>query len=223
MDSISLNKLNISSQLGNDLVNNFQEQAVQIKNTLKQVGNYDLSVGGSGDTKEYTKLVQQLKDQYASLNSMIKQYSDTFIAKTTQNIEKQKEEIAAKTTSIQAYEKQLATLEKGKNEYLALQAGSTNLTKAEKKLAQTYQSNIPQINAINKQIKATNNTEAINKFTDIIDKNFTGLCMVNLSDFDSLYGHTRDVEGYAKAIEELDVDIPIIINKLDLVSIILKS
>ena len=69
---------------------------------------------------------------------------------------------------------------------------------------------------INKQIKATNNTEAINKFTDIIDKNFTGLCMVNLSDFDSLYGHTRDVEGYAKAIEELDVDIPIIINKLDL-------
>lgn len=69
---------------------------------------------------------------------------------------------------------------------------------------------------INKQIKANNNTEAINKFTDIIDKNFTGLCMVNLSDFDSLYGHTRDVEGYAKAIEELDVDIPIIINKLDL-------
>ena len=69
---------------------------------------------------------------------------------------------------------------------------------------------------INKQIKATNNTEAINKFTDIIDKNFTGLCMVNLSDFDSMYGHTRDVEGYAKAIEELDVDIPIIINKLDL-------
>lgn len=69
---------------------------------------------------------------------------------------------------------------------------------------------------INKQIKATNNTEAINKLTDIIDKNFTGLCMVNLSDFDSLYGHTRDVEGYGKAIEELDVDIPIILNKLDL-------
>lgn len=69
---------------------------------------------------------------------------------------------------------------------------------------------------INKMIKASNNTEAINKFTDIIDKNFTGLCMVNLSDFDSLYGHTRDVEGYGKAIEELDVDIPIILNKLEL-------
>ena len=69
---------------------------------------------------------------------------------------------------------------------------------------------------INKMIKACNNNEAINKLTDIIDKNFTGLCMVNLCDFDSLYGHTRDVEGYAKAIEELDVDIPIILNKLDL-------
>lgn len=69
---------------------------------------------------------------------------------------------------------------------------------------------------INKMIKATDNNEAINKFTDIIDKNFTGLCMVNLSDFDSMYGHLRDVDGYGKAIEELDVDIPIIINKLDL-------
>ena len=69
---------------------------------------------------------------------------------------------------------------------------------------------------INKMMKASNNNEAINKLTDIIDKNFTGLCMVNLCDFDSLYGHSRDVEGYAKAIEELDVDIPIILNKLEL-------
>ena len=69
---------------------------------------------------------------------------------------------------------------------------------------------------INKTIKASSNNEAINKFTEIIDKNFTGLCMVNLSDFDSLYGHSRDAEGYAHAIEELDVDIPILINKLEL-------
>ena len=68
---------------------------------------------------------------------------------------------------------------------------------------------------INKMIKASNNIEAINKLTDIMDKKFTGLCMVNLCDFDSL-GHMRDVEGYAKAIEEFDVDIPIILNKLEL-------
>ena len=68
---------------------------------------------------------------------------------------------------------------------------------------------------INKMIKALDNNEAINKLTDIIDKDFTGLCMVNLSDFDSLYGHKRDVEGYSQAIEELDVDIPILLNKLE--------
>ncbi len=68
---------------------------------------------------------------------------------------------------------------------------------------------------INKVIKANDNSEAINKLMDIMDKTFTGLCMVNLSDFDTLYGHPRDVEGYAKAIEELDVEIPMILNKLE--------
>lgn len=69
---------------------------------------------------------------------------------------------------------------------------------------------------INKTIKANNNNEAINKLTDIIDKNFTGLCITNLCDFDTLYGNIRDVDGFGKAIEELDVDIPIILNKLDI-------
>ena len=69
---------------------------------------------------------------------------------------------------------------------------------------------------ISKKIKAVDNNESITKLTDIMDKDFTGLCMVNLADFDSLYGHNRDVEGYAKAIEELDVDIPIVLNKLEL-------
>ena len=68
---------------------------------------------------------------------------------------------------------------------------------------------------INKTIKAQDNSEAINKLTDIIDKSFTGLCITNLGDFDS-YGHQRDVEGYANAIEEFDIDIPIILNKLNL-------
>ncbi len=69
---------------------------------------------------------------------------------------------------------------------------------------------------INKAIKATTNAEAVNKLIDIMDKHFNGLCMVNLADFDNLYGHARDVEGYARAIEELDVDLPIILNKLEL-------
>ncbi len=69
---------------------------------------------------------------------------------------------------------------------------------------------------INKSIKATTNMEAINKFSDIMDKSFTGICMTNLADFDSLYGHARDASGYAKAIEELDVEIPMMLNKLEI-------
>ena len=57
--------------------------------------------------------------------------------------------------------------------------------------------------------------DTINKMTDIMGKKFTGLCVANLSDFDALYGHTRDILGYAKAIEEFDVEIPMILNKLE--------
>lgn len=69
---------------------------------------------------------------------------------------------------------------------------------------------------INKSIKSTSNSESINKLLDIMNKNFEGLCFVNLPDFDSLYGHNRDVLGYAKALEELDVEVPIIINNLNI-------
>ncbi|MBP3800085.1 MAG: phosphopentomutase, partial [Bacilli bacterium] len=69
-------------------------------------------------------------------------------------------------------------------------------------------------NEINKNIKVSNNQEAINKLLTLMDKKFTGLCMVNLDDFDSEFGHNRDVEGYKNALEELDVEIPIILNKL---------
>ena len=68
---------------------------------------------------------------------------------------------------------------------------------------------------INKMIKANDNNEAINKLLDIIDKDFIGLCIVNLNDFDQ-FGHKRDVEGYAETIEELDVELKIILNKLEL-------
>ena len=37
--------------------------------------------------------------------------------------------------------------------------------------------------------------------------NFTGLCFVNLVDFDAMYGHRRDAFGYKKALTEFDVDL----------------
>ena len=39
---------------------------------------------------------------------------------------------------------------------------------------------------------------------EIAEKDFTGLCFVNLVDFDALWGHRRNVEGYAKEIEMFD-------------------
>ena len=68
---------------------------------------------------------------------------------------------------------------------------------------------------ITKKISSGNNKEGVDKLLDIMDKKFTGLCFVNLNDFDTLYGHRRDSAGYARAIEELDVEIPMILNKLN--------
>lgn len=48
------------------------------------------------------------------------------------------------------------------------------------------------------------NTEGMNITRKMLEKNFKGLCFVNLVDFDMLYGHRRDVDGYAKAISDFD-------------------
>ena len=39
---------------------------------------------------------------------------------------------------------------------------------------------------------------------EIAEKDFTGLCFVNLVDFDALWGHRRNVEGYGKEIDMFD-------------------
>ncbi len=67
---------------------------------------------------------------------------------------------------------------------------------------------------INKALTASDNNEVINKLTDVMDKNFNGLCIATLPDFDTC-GHRRDVDGYKKVLEEFDVNVPIILNKLD--------
>lgn len=47
------------------------------------------------------------------------------------------------------------------------------------------------------------------------DKDFHGLCFVNLVDFDSQYGHRRDAAGYARALNEFDAWMPAFLEKLD--------
>ncbi len=68
---------------------------------------------------------------------------------------------------------------------------------------------------ITKKITSSSNKDGVDKLLDIMDKKFTGLCFANLNDFDTLYGHRRDVAGYAEAIEQLDVEVPMILNKLN--------
>ena len=58
------------------------------------------------------------------------------------------------------------------------------------------------------------NADGMQHTLDYAEKEFTGLCFVNLVDFDMLYGHRRDVEGYAKALAEFDAWLPSFLEKL---------
>jgi len=49
------------------------------------------------------------------------------------------------------------------------------------------------------------NTEGIQTASKIAERDFNGLCFINLVDFDMLYGHRRDPFGYAEALNEFDV------------------
>ena len=49
-----------------------------------------------------------------------------------------------------------------------------------------------------------NNTEGMAKTTELLDRDFNGLCFVNLVDFDMKYGHRQDPVGYANALNEFD-------------------
>ncbi|MDD6678217.1 MAG: phosphopentomutase, partial [Firmicutes bacterium] len=48
------------------------------------------------------------------------------------------------------------------------------------------------------------NEEGMAHTDNYVNQDFTGLCFVNLVDFDMLYGHRRDIDGYAKALTRFD-------------------
>jgi len=49
------------------------------------------------------------------------------------------------------------------------------------------------------------NAEGMAATSEVAKKDFSGLCFVNLVDFDTLYGHRRDRDGYAAALTEFDL------------------
>lgn len=61
---------------------------------------------------------------------------------------------------------------------------------------------------ITEHIFTHSNTEGMKIALDALNKNFEGLCFVNLVDFDMLYGHRQDIDGYAKAFSEFDEWLP---------------
>ncbi len=57
---------------------------------------------------------------------------------------------------------------------------------------------------ITQVVEAHNNAEGMAAADEVVKQDFNGLCFVNLVDFDMLYGHRQDIDGYANALTEFD-------------------
>ena len=58
------------------------------------------------------------------------------------------------------------------------------------------------------------NADGIEKSLQYMDQDFEGLCFINLVDYDMLYGHRNDIDGYAKALAYFDGKLPQFLGKL---------
>ena len=67
---------------------------------------------------------------------------------------------------------------------------------------------------VTKSLRTVSNMDGMDKIVDTVEMDFTGLSFLNLVDFDAVYGHRRDPEGYAKALEEFDARLPEVISNL---------
>jgi phosphopentomutase len=71
------------------------------------------------------------------------------------------------------------------------------------KIASIYDSN-----GVTQDLTAKNNEQSINQTIHALQQQSRGLIFSNLVDFDMLYGHRRDTEGFAKALEHFDSRLP---------------
>ena len=67
---------------------------------------------------------------------------------------------------------------------------------------------------ITEYVRTKSNMDGVDQLLKVMEKDFRGLSFLNLVDFDALFGHRRDVNGYAKAIEDFDGRIPEIVTAL---------
>ena len=57
---------------------------------------------------------------------------------------------------------------------------------------------------LTEHVYTQSNLDGMEKTAQMAERSFDGLCMVNLVDFDMQYGHRRDVNGYARALNDFD-------------------
>lgn len=57
---------------------------------------------------------------------------------------------------------------------------------------------------VTKALRTVSNMDGMDKLLETFKMDFTGISFLNLVDFDALYGHRRDPQGYGKALEEYD-------------------
>ena len=67
---------------------------------------------------------------------------------------------------------------------------------------------------ITEYVYTQGNADGIEKSLAYMDRDFQGLCFINLVDFDMLYGHRNDIDGYAKALAYFDSKLPEIMEKM---------
>ncbi|MBT2677638.1 phosphopentomutase [Bacillus sp. ISL-35] len=67
---------------------------------------------------------------------------------------------------------------------------------------------------VTESLRTVSNMDGMDKLLQTLDQDFTGLSFLNLVDFDALFGHRRDPEGYGKALEEYDARLPEVFDKL---------
>lgn len=67
---------------------------------------------------------------------------------------------------------------------------------------------------ITEYVRTESNRDGLLKLLPLMEQDFTGLCFVNLVDFDMKYGHRNDVDGYAQALSGFDQYLPEIFGRM---------
>ncbi|TKH46484.1 phosphopentomutase [Paenibacillus terrae] len=67
---------------------------------------------------------------------------------------------------------------------------------------------------VTKAVRTVSNMDGMDKLVATLDEDFTGLSFLNLVDFDAVYGHRRDPQGYGQALDDYDARLPEVFAKM---------